>query len=104
MKIDQTVINVGNSPQGVPVKGKFILHNLGTDILFIEKIIPDCYCTSYSIEKNFFGPNDSTHIILEYDGLRPGIFQASAVVHFKSGKTGHKEELLVFRGNIEKEK
>jgi len=35
--------------------------------------------------------------------VEPGLFQASAVVHFKSGKTD-KEELLVFRGNIEREK
>lgn len=96
-KFPETIKNKGVGKVRVPVFADFVVYNTGTQDLIIQKIEPDCHCTSTNCTKAKVIPNDSAVIRLMYDAENEGPYQSTAVV---TTNTEPRSTLLILRGTI----
>jgi len=79
--------NFGVTEQGQTVHHTFILKNIGTNVLTITRIVPDC-CATILLSRDSLNPGETTcmEVTLEtYD--RQGLFIQTIYIHTDSLKT-----------------
>lgn len=95
-----TFKDVGIQELNKPLNVEFVIYNVGSDSLSIQKVEPDCHCTVASYSFKPVAPNDSAIIVLKYDAANLGPFQSAATVTTNSTSS---PTLLFFRGFVKKE-
>ena len=73
------------------------MKNIGNNDLQIHEVIPDCYCTVPSWEKDPISPQDFTNITIIVNKEYEGIFQQIVTVVCNTQESRH---LLVVRGKF----
>ena len=100
LKVDTTVIDVGDIKVNSSIRGRYTLHNIGKENLVVESVLTNCYCTKAEYSSKPIPPESFTVVTLKYDSTRLGIFQSTGIVASNS-RPDH--TLLVLRGNVIKD-
>ena len=70
MDLSEGAFDFGYVPQHVKVAHTFWVRSTGDDTLRVTKIIPDCMCTKWEMEKQILAPGDSARLVLTFDTER----------------------------------
>lgn len=96
-KFSEIIKNMGVGKLNVPVIANFVIYNTGSQDLYIQRIEPDCHCTSVDFSHAKIPPNDSSVIKLVYNASNEGPYQSTAMATTNSDRP---TTLLIFRGTI----
>jgi len=99
VRFSTKLLDVGEKKLNAPVRGDFVVYNTGSNILYIQNVLPDCHCTVANYFTVAIPPGDSTVVTLKYDSSRLGPFQSSAEISTNSNPS---PTLIIFRGSVEK--
>ena len=58
---------LGTIKKGEQVRVVFHLDNIGTNVLYIEDVNPDCTCTDYTLSRSVIPPNEDAVLTLTID-------------------------------------
>jgi uncharacterized protein DUF1573 len=81
-KFDSSTINIGNARQGTPTKATFVVTNIGTTPLIIDKANPTCGCTISDYTKSPIAPGSTGIITATYNANNLGHFEKHLTVVF----------------------
>jgi hypothetical protein len=66
IQLDKAVYNFGKIEKGQLVTHKFTITNTGKSKLQIEKLISDCSCVNYTLDKNAIAPGEKAILDIKY--------------------------------------
>lgn len=93
------VVDFGIVSQDTFLTAIFCFKNVGTNVLHIYSVKPDCICTGFDISKNDIIPGDSSNITLMFNTEgRYGKQKLYAIVHTNTKSKFHK---LTLKANID---
>ena len=97
IKINDKKLDIGKTPVADEAKTEFILHNIGTENLYIDRIEVSCHCTSGEVTKEAIAPGDSVSIMVQYNKKIVGYFFQDVLVY---GNFETSPEILSFEGYL----
>ena len=82
--------------EGDTISAKYIIRNTGEYPLYLLSVIPECSCTSHSVEKKLLSKGDTTAIILNFDSKNKGGFNnIRTIIRANTKEQMHKLQFIV---------
>ena len=99
IKINDKSLDIGKIPISDEAKTEFVLHNIGMENLYIDRVEVSCQCTSGEVTKGAIAPGDSVPIMVSYNKKMEGYFFQDVLVY---GNFDTSPEILSFEGYLVK--
>jgi hypothetical protein len=80
LKIDKTSVDIGKTGYEMPVTAEFSCRNDGTQPLIINKVKPDCSCTTVEYPQGAIAPGQAFRIRMTYDARQLGRFDKQVAI------------------------
>lgn len=97
VKIDTTLIDLGNVKVNRTMRGKYVIQNTGQEQLVVDNIVTNCTCTTAEYSGEPVKPGNFTTVVLKYDSTRVGPFQSTGILVSNSEPAN---TVLILRGNV----
>lgn len=97
VSFDKVEIDFGSFQMSEKKEGKFVLNNVGKDLLVIRDVVTSCGCTKVAYSKQPLRPDETIEMTVRYEADELGVFNKVITVYSNAVGSPHK---LRVRGQV----
>lgn len=98
VSFDKVEIDFGSFPMNEVKEGKFVLTNMGKNLLVVFDVVTSCGCTKAEYSKNPVRPGETLELSVRYEADETGMFNKVITIYSNAIGSPHKVRV---KGQVE---
>ena len=90
VSFDKVEIDFGSFPMNEVKEGKFVLTNMGKNLLVVFDVVTSCGCTKAEYSKNPVRPGETLELTVRYEAYESGRFSKVLTIYSNAAGSPHK--------------